>query len=175
MPRKQCPLLCSIRKSILPLNNILLVQDKLQIKRYMMTHGKHVAVEQIGNFSMAHTGVCYRNSKFAPSSAEKPQSAMMTCDLLVNRKGNHAGDDRAIFAKIVTSGNDTRAPFSFIRKQNLLIGTSADNLAEHLPDKCHVMKCENNTLLKIRKDDKSYSGVNLPSNLRIKSIVSDIK
>ena len=37
------------------------------------------------------------------------------------------------------------------------------------------MKCENNALFKIRQDDKSYSGVNLLSNLRIKSIVSDIK
>ena len=77
--------------------------------------------------------------------------------------------------KIVTSDNDTRAPYRFIREQNLLIGTAADNLAEHLPDKGHVMKCKNNALFKIRQDDKSFSGVNLLSNLRIKSIVSDIK
>jgi len=48
-------------------------------------------------------------------------------------------------------------------------------MAEHLPDKGHVMKYENNALFKIRQDDKSYNGVNLLSNLCIKSIVSDIK
>ena len=37
------------------------------------------------------------------------------------------------------------------------------------------MKCEYNALFKIRQDDKSYSGVNLLSNLQIKSIVSDTK
>ena len=55
---------------------------------------------------MAHTGVCYRNSNLAPASAEEAQSVMMACDLLVDGKGNYAGDDRAIFAKIVTSDND---------------------------------------------------------------------
>jgi len=89
----------------------------------------------------------------------------MARDFLVDGKDNYAGDDCAIFAKIVTSDNDTQAPYNFIREQNLLIGTSADNLAEHLPDKGHVMKCENNALFKICQDDKSYSGVNLLSNL----------
>jgi len=124
---------------------------------------------------MAHTGVWYHNSKLAPASAEETQSAMMARDLLVDGKGNYAGDDRAIFAKIVTSDNDTRAPYRFIYEQNLLIRTAANNLAEHLPYKGHVMKCKNNALFKICQDDKSYSGVNLLSNLRMKTIVSDIK
>ena len=88
---------------------------------------------------MDHTGVCYRNSKLAPASAEETQSAMMAKDLLVDEKGNYVGDDRAIFAKIVTSDNDTRAPYRFIREQNEIIRTSVDNVAEHLPDKGHVM------------------------------------
>ena len=79
----------------------------LNIKRYKLTHGKQVTVEQIGNFSMAHTGVCYRNINLTPASAEETQSAMMARDLLVGANGNYAGDDRAIFAKIVTSDNDT--------------------------------------------------------------------
>ena len=37
------------------------------------------------------------------------------------------------------------------------------------------MKCQNNAMFKIRQEDKSYSGGNLLSNLRIKSLVSDIK
>jgi len=53
----------------------------VNIKCYKMTHGTYVTVEQIGNFSMAHTGVCYQNSKLAPASAEEPQSAMMVRDL----------------------------------------------------------------------------------------------
>ena len=90
-------------------------------------------------------------------------------------KGGYVGDDTAIFAKVVTSDNDTRAPFSIIREQNDIIGSNANNVAEHLPDKGHVMKCQNNAMFKIRQEDKSYSGVNLLSNLRIKSLVSDIK
>ena len=100
---------------------------------------------------------------------------MMARELLLDGKGKYVGDDVAIFAKVVSSDNDTRAPFAFIREQNQIVGPSANDLAEHLPDKGHVMKCENNALFKIRQDDKSYSGVNLLSNLRIKSIVSDIK
>ena len=100
---------------------------------------------------------------------------MMARELLVDSKGEYVGDDNAIFAKVVTSDNDTRAPFSFIRQQNEIIGTKADDVAEHLPDKGHVMKCQNNAMFKIRQEDKSYSGVNLLSNLRIKSLVSDIK
>ena len=64
-------------------------------------------VDQIGNFSMAHIGVCYRNSKLAPALAYEPQSAMMVRDLLLDDKGNYVGDDRAIFAKVITSENDT--------------------------------------------------------------------
>ena len=37
------------------------------------------------------------------------------------------------------------------------------------------MKCQNNAMFKIRQEDKSYSGISLLSNLRIKSLVSDIK
>ena len=100
---------------------------------------------------------------------------MMARELLVNAKGEYVGDDTTIFAKVVTSDKNTWAPFSFIRQQNEIIGASADNAAEHLPDKGHVMKCENNALFKIRQEDKSYSGMNILSNLRIKSLVSDIK
>ena len=103
---------------------------------------------------MKYTGVCYRNSKLVPASAEEPQSAMMARDLLVDKDGNYVGDDCAIFAKIVTSENDTRVSFSFIREQNHLIGSSVDNIAEHLPDKVHAMKCENNALFKIRQEEK---------------------
>jgi len=73
---------------------------------------------------------------------------MMARDLLVDGKGNYDGNDRAIFTKIVTSDNDTLAPFSCIREHNLITRGSADNLAERLPDKARVMKCEINALFK---------------------------
>ena len=98
---------------------------------------------------------------------------MMARELLVNAKGEYVGDDTAIFAKVVTSDNDT--PFSFIRQHNDIIGSSADKASEHLPAKGHIMRCENNALFKIRQEDKSYSGVNLLSNLRTKSLISDSK
>ena len=84
---------------------------------------------------------------------------MLAPELLVNAKGECVGDDTAIFAKVVISDNDTRALISFIRQHNgiIIIGSSADNAAEHLPDKGHVMQCENNALFKIRQEDKSYS------------------
>ena len=139
-----------------------------RIKEHTSNTGKKVTVDQIGQFALSHTGKCYRNSNLAPASAEEPQSAMMARELLVDSKGEYVGDDNAIFAKVVTSDNDTRAPFSFIRQQNEIIGTKANDVAEHLPDKGHVMKCQNNAMFKIRQEDKSYSGVNLLSNLRIK-------
>jgi len=84
---------------------------------------------------MKYTGVCYRNSKLVPASAEEPQSAMMARDLLLDKNGNYVGNDRAIFAKIVTSDNDTQAPFSFIRKQNHIIGRSVTAM---LPNICRI-------------------------------------
>jgi len=95
--------------------------------------------------------------------------------LLMNAKGEYVGDDTAMFAKVVTSDNDTCAPFSFIRQHNDIIGSSADKASEHLPAKGYIMRCENNALFKIQQEDKSYSGVNLLSNLRTKSLISDIK
>ena len=68
---------------------------------------------------------------------------MMARELLVDGQGKYVGDDTAVFAKVITSDNDTRAPYSFICTQNEIIGSTADNVAEHLPDTKHVMKCQN--------------------------------
>ena len=43
---------------------------------------------------------------------------MMARDLLLDKKGNYVGDDRAIFAKVVTSDNDTQAFLIFMQEQN---------------------------------------------------------
>ena len=118
-----------------------------------------MTVDQIGKFALTHLGTCYQNSNLASASAEEPQSAMMTRELLVDGQGEYVGDVTAIFAKVVTSDNDTRAPYSFIRTQNEIIGSAADSVAEYLPDKGHVMKCQNNAMFMIRQRRTSLIAV----------------
>ena len=55
---------------------------------------------------------------------------MMARELLVDSKGEYVGDEKAIFAKVITSDNNTRAPFSFIREQNEIIGSNANDVAD---------------------------------------------
>ena len=97
----------------------------LNIKRYNQTHGKHVTVEQIGNLSMAHTGVCYCNSKLAPASAEETQSAMMAPDLLVDGKGNYAVDDRAILLRL--------SHLTMISELPIILSANRTYSSEHQP------------------------------------------
>ena len=113
-----------------------------RMKNYTSIHRKKATVEQIGNFALTYLGKCYCNRNLALASAEEPQSAMKARELLVNGKSKYVGYDGAIFVKVITSDNDTQAPFSFICKQNEIIGTSANDHAEHLSDKDHVTKCK---------------------------------
>ena len=124
--------------------------------------------------SMAHDGHCYRNSNLQPASAEEPQSIMVAKSLLLNEQNDYLGDDIAIFGLNVSADNDTRAPSAFIREQNRIIGNSADGLADHSPDKGHVMKCNNNALFKLRKEDTSLRGVHALTPKRISMMNSDI-
>ena len=55
---------------------------------------------------------------------------MMALELVVYGKGEYVGDDAAMFAKVITSDNDTRAPFSFIREQNEIIESNANDVAD---------------------------------------------
>ena len=82
---------------------------------------------------------------------------------------------RTIFAHLFDADTDTRSSSRFIRVQNEIIGDATDNLAEHLPDKGHAMKCSSNTFFKVRDEDQLFNGVNCLSNLRIKKLISDIK
>ena len=141
---------------------------------YEEEHGMRVRPEQIGEFSMKHDGECFRNSKLTPCVAEEHQCRMVGQDLIVDENGKYRGDDMAIFCQRVNADNDTKGPKNIIRVQNEIIGSSADNIAEHLPDKGHVLKCNNNKLFKIREQDKTLKGVHALTNLRIKSINSDI-
>jgi hypothetical protein len=47
---------------------------------------------------MEHEGICYRNSKHNPASAEEYQAADIARMLLLDDEGEYLGDDVAIFA-----------------------------------------------------------------------------
>ena len=71
--------------------------------------------------------------------------------------------------------NDTRGPNNFIREQNLIIGTAADEVADHVNDAGHTAKNLSNKFYDIRGKDSSFGGAGMLENLRIKSIVSDTR
>ena len=107
-------------------------------------------------FSMEHKGVCYRNSNLNPASAEEMQAIIAARDLLLDENGKYVGDDKAIFATIINSDNDTRSPKSFMVEQNTIVGEAADNLAENYPDTNHFIKNINNKLHNLKNADKSF-------------------
>jgi hypothetical protein len=66
--------------------------------------------------SMAHDGVCYRNSNLQPASAKETQSKIIAKSLLLDDQDNSLGDDTAIFGLSISADNDTRAPSAFIQE-----------------------------------------------------------
>ena len=136
--------------------------------------GEVVTCTKMCNFSTAHDGVCYKNSNLNPASAEGPQAAMAARELLLDREGHYVGDDKAIFGVLLNSDNDSCAVSNFSREQNGIIGTAADNLAEHAPDSGHVRKNNNNAMFTLKNNDRSFSGTNQLNPLRIQSINHDI-
>ena len=123
---------------------------------------------------MKHDGVCYRNSNLASAVVEEHQAQKVATELLLDLDSNYVGDDQAIFCLNINADNDTRAPAAIIREQNRIIGFPANNLAEHTPDKGHVLKCNNNSLFKLRDEDKTLKGVHALTNQRIKSMNADV-
>lgn len=145
------------------------------MNRRIRNSGGVVTVDQIGQFSMEHKGKCYRNSNLNPASAEEHQASIAARDLVLDENGAYRGDDIAIFCLDCNSDNDTRASQAIIREQNEIMGTAADDLADHVPDLGHVLKCLSNSLFKLREVHKSLKGANCLSNLRIKAIVRDVR
>ncbi len=86
-------------------------------------------------------------------SAEEQQRIDVAKSLFIDSTGNYVGDDTAIFGHCISADNDTRAARAFIQEQSRIIGVSADGVADHSPDKGHVMKCNNNALYKLAKDN----------------------
>ena len=123
---------------------------------------------------MKNKGVYNKNSNVALAVAEEYQDAIAAKELLVNADGKYLGDDQVVFCRTIQAGNDTRAPSAFIQDQNVIIGSAADRLAEHTPDRGHVIKCCDNQLHKTKKEDPLLRGVHALTNLRIKALNSDI-
>ena len=107
---------------------------------------------------MAHEGLCYRNSKHNPASAEEYQAKEVARDLLVDEDGNYRGDDLAIFAAQTITDCDTRTSKKLIQEQAEIIGNAAIGKADHSPDIGHVIKEVNNMLYKVRSKDSSLTG-----------------
>ena len=129
------------------------------------------------NISPKHDGHCYKNSNLQPAVAEEYQASKMGKLLL------SAGDDSdiyladkiSIFGMDISTDGDTRGVNNFIRIQNQIIGEKADNMADNSPDVGHTIKCSNNALFDLKKNDKTLSGVDLLNSSRIKSINSDTR
>jgi hypothetical protein len=121
-----------------------------------------------------HGGTCYQNSNLQPASAEEQQSIEAAKSLLINSNGDYVGNNLAIFGYCLIADNDTRAANAFIREQNHIIGAAANGLGDHLPDKGHVMKCSNNALYKLAKDDPSLRGVHALCPKQINMLNADI-
>ncbi len=116
--------------------------------------------------------MCYRNSNLHPASAEETQAIIAARDLLLDENGKYVGDDKAIFATIINSDNDTKSPKSFMVEQNTIIGESADNRAEHNPDTNHFIKNINNKLHNLKNADKTFKTA--LTNHRIRCFNHDI-
>ena len=89
---------------------------------------------------MSVTGI----ANLHPASAEESQSTLVAKSLLLDNTGKYLGDKIALFGINISADNNTRAPSTFIREQNRIIGDAADGLEDHSPDRGHVMKCNNN-------------------------------
>jgi hypothetical protein len=134
-----------------------------------------VPFHEYSNYSMAHDGICFRNSKHGPAIAEEHQAARMGIRLLLDQDGKYVGNDRAIFVKEIHADNDTRSPAAMIKEQNKIIGPTSNSKASYSPDFGHIIKNCNNEMYKLKATDRSYEGVRLLSNTRITSIHSDIR
>ena len=146
-----------------------------RIREHEKATGDVVTVDQYSNFSTRHDGVCYRVNPWNANSAEEFQSEKAARDLLLDKDGQYLGDDEAIFCREIAADNDTRSPKRAIQMQRDIIGDVVNGVAEHNPDSGHVIKDTNNDLFATRGKDKSFNSTACLTNLRIKSIHTDLR
>ena len=85
----------------------------------------------------------------------------------------YLGDDVGVFLQLVKTNNDTRGPTHFIREQHEITGAATNGKADHLSDRGHVVKCDNNMMFNLREKERSLKGAHGLTNMIIKSINSD--
>ena len=120
--------------------------------------------------SRYHTKVhVIKNTSASPAIAEEIACGEAAYQLLFNKDGSMKSTEEAIFADAICSDGDTRGSFKFIDRQVELLGECVKNIAEHIPDIGHLIKCISNGFYTF-KEKKIYGGVNMLDVLRIKSI-----
>lgn len=134
-----------------------------------------MTIDKYKDFPTDHDGHCFRNSSHNPASAEYFLAAEAANDLLLDEVGQYRGDDIAIFCRKVSADNDTRAPKNTIQEQANIIGEAADGIAEHIPDKGHTIKNVNNGFYNARDKNPSMGGAQCVSNVRIKTMHTDLR
>merc|ERR1719491_1892407 len=103
-----------------------------------------------GSKTFSHAGICYRTSSHSPAVSEEYSATQAARLLLMDDKGHFRDDDHMCFGDEVCTDNDTRGPNNFIREQNLIIGTEADEVADHVNDAGHTAKNLSNKFYDIR-------------------------
>jgi hypothetical protein len=145
-----------------------------QIREYEATTGKDFTVDDIPRFSTKHEGICHKKSTYSSAGAEEYEGAKAGRALLFNKDGTPRDASTCVFIDTLVADNDTSGPKNMISTQHDTIGPSADNKGDHRPDLGHTVKGSSNDMFKLRETDKSFRGKNCLSNVRIKSIQSDI-
>ena len=131
-------------------------------------------MEDYLRFSLAHDGPCFKKSSWSSAAAEEYEAPIAATALLFHPDGTPRDADTAIFASTIVADNDTRGPNTFMAKQNEIMGSVADNKAQHVPDLGHCIKGNSNATFKLRDKDSSFKEKYALSNVRIKSIQADI-
>ena len=93
----------------------------------------------------------------------------------MNEDDQYWGDEIAIFIDVLVADNDTRSQKKFIQSQHKIIGTPADNKAEHFPDLGHTIKNCSNKFYALKNKNNEFRGKNLLDPTRIRSIMGYIK
>lgn len=136
--------------------------------------GNEFTIDDLARFSLKHEGHCFRKSNYSAAGAEEFEGIKAGQNLLLGSDGKPRDASTCVFIDQVVADNDTSGPNNFIEKQHQILGSVVDNKAEHFPDIGHTVKNSSNEMYKLRDKDTSFRGKNCLSNMRIKSISSDI-
>lgn len=124
--------------------------------------------------STNHCSTCYKTSCHGPATAEENLAEILACNLLLDKSGDYAGDDLAVFVDTVVGDGNMRAVERFIAEQEWVIGEIVNGIAECFPDIGHAIKCISDKWYRLAEKDKSLKGMNLLESTRIQAMCSNI-